>query len=306
MQQTKLIADGLLFPEGPIAMRDGSVLLVEIAGRTLTRIGRDGRRSVVAQLEGGPNGAALGPDGKVYVCNNGGFAWTKDELGLRPHGAPDGDPTGWIERVDLDTGAVECLYHGDGAVKFRGPNDIVFDKHGGFWFTDAGKVNSRMVHRGGVYYGKCDGSGIVEVVYPMWQANGIGLSPDESRLYVAETVSGRLWEFEIVGPGKVRKESFPSPHGGKLLAGLSGYRLLDSLAVDSAGNICVATLMTGGITVVSPDGGGSDHIPLPDHYVTNICFGGPELNTAYVTLSQQGALVSFGWPRPGLQLNFAR
>ena len=101
MQQTKLIADGLLFPEGPIAMRDGSVLLVEIAGRTLTRIGRDGRRSVVAQLEGGPNGAALGPDGKVYVCNNGGVAWAEKVRGLRPPRAPPGGPAGWVEPVGL-------------------------------------------------------------------------------------------------------------------------------------------------------------------------------------------------------------
>ncbi len=301
----KTIATGLRFPEGPIAMADGSVILVEIEARTLSRIGADGTRSVIAQLEGGPNGAALGPDGKVYVCNNGGFAWIEDEHGLRPHGAPQGDPVGWIERVDLDTGAVERLHHGDGPVKFRGPNDIVFDRSGGFWFTDAGKVGPRMVHRGGVYYGRIDGSPLVEAVYPMWQANGIGLSPDEDRLYVAETVTGRLWAFDIAGPGQVRKEGFPSPHGGRLLAGMAGYRLFDSLAVDSAGNVCVATLMDGGLTVVSPDGSSVEHLPLPDHYVTNVCFGGPDLRTAYVTLSQSGTLVSFEWPRAGHGLNFA-
>lgn len=303
MVDFKTIASGLRFPEGPIALSDGSILLVEIGARTLTRIFANGTRSVVAQLEGGPNGAALGPDGKVYVCNNGGFAWHEDRLGLRPSGAPEGDPAGWIERVDLETGKVERLYHGDGTVKFRGPNDIVFDRSGGFWFTDAGKVNPRMVHRGGVYYGRVDGAPLVEVVYPMWQANGIGLSPDETRLYVAETVTGRLWEFEVTGPGQVRKEDFPSPHGGRLLAGLPGYQLFDSLAVDGAGNVCVATLMNGAITVVAPDGS-VEQIALPDHYVTNICFGGPDLRTAYVTLSQSGRLVSFEWPRPGLRLNF--
>ena len=303
VQTFRTIAEGLRFPEGPIALADGSILLVEIEARTLTRISPDGARSVVAQLEGGPNGAALGPDGKVYICNNGGFAWIEDEHGLRPHGAPAGDPVGWIERVDLQTGTVEQLYHGDGPVKFRGPNDIVFDRAGGFWFTDAGKVNPRMVHRGGVYYGRTDGSALVEVVYPMWQANGIGLSPEEDRLYVAETVTGRLWEFEITGPGEVRKAGFPSPQGGRLLAGLADYQLFDSLAVDGAGNVCVATLMTGGITIVSADGGTVERVPLPDNYVTNICFGGPDMRTAYATLSQSGRLVSFDWPRPGLKLN---
>src|SRR5687768_5791037 len=96
-----IVAEGLRFPEGPIAMADGSVVLVEIEARTLTRIGADGTRGVVAQLDGGPNGAALGPDGKVYICNNGGFAWHEDAQGLRPAGAPPGDPVGWIERVSL-------------------------------------------------------------------------------------------------------------------------------------------------------------------------------------------------------------
>jgi gluconolactonase len=305
MISMKTIATGLRFPEGPIAMDDGSVILVEIEARTLVRIGADGARSVIVQLEGGPNGAALGPDGKVYVCNNGGFAWIEDEKGLRPHGAPQRDPVGWIERVDLATARVERLYEGEGPVKFRGPNDIVFDRSGGFWFTDAGKVNPRMVHRGGVYYGRIDGSALVEAIHPMWQANGIGLSPQEDRLYVAETVTGRLWAFDITGPGEVRKAGFPSPHGGQLLAGMAGYRLFDSLAVDAAGNVCVATLMDGGITVVSPDGASVEHIALPDHYVTNICFGGHDRRTAYATLSQAGALVSFEWPRPGHRLNFA-
>ncbi len=297
------VTEGLRFPEGPIAMSDGSVILVEIEARTLTRVSRSGEKSVVAQLEGGPNGAARGPDGKIYVCNNGGFAWHEDDKGLRPAGAPEGDPVGWIERVDPASGEVERLYEG-GAAGFRGPNDIVFDRSGGFWFTDAGKVNPRIIHRGGVYYGRCDGTQVREVIHPMMQANGIGLSPDETRLYVAETMTGRLWEFEITGPGEVSKEPFPSPNGGRLLAGLPGYQLFDSLAVDSAGNICIATLMNGGITVVSPDGASVEHIALPDPYVTNICFGGPGTATAYATLSATGRLVSFDWPRPGLRLNF--
>ncbi|WP_210490244.1 SMP-30/gluconolactonase/LRE family protein [Microvirga antarctica] len=300
------IAEGLRFPEGPIVLKDGTILLVEIEARTLLRIGPDGARTVIAQLDGGPNGAALGPDGKVYVCNNGGFAWHEDQLGLRPAGAPDGDPVGWIERVDLETGHVEKVYDGAGPVKFRGPNDIVFDRSGGFWFTDTGKATATAVHRGGVYYGTITGAPLVTAVHPMWQPNGIGLSPDEDRLYVAETITGRLWEFEIASPGVIRKRDFPSPQGGRLLVGLADYQLLDSLAVDSAGNICVATLMNGGITVISPDGTSVEHIALPDLFVTNICFGGPEMSTAYVTLSQSGRLISFDWTRPGLTLNFQR
>src|SRR5260370_18233300 len=70
----KEITSGLKFPEGPVAMPDGSVILVEIARQTLTRVMPDGKQHVIATLGGGPNGAAMGPKGKIYVTNNGGFS----------------------------------------------------------------------------------------------------------------------------------------------------------------------------------------------------------------------------------------
>jgi gluconolactonase len=79
-------------------------------------------------------------------------------------------------------------------------------------------------------------------------------------------------------------------------------QLLDSLAVDGEGWVCVGTLVNGGITAISPDGATVEHTALPDPLVTNICFGGPDLRTAYATLSATGQLVSFEWPRPGLRL----
>ena len=103
----KIIATGLRFPEGPIAMRDGSILLVEIERQTLSRVQLDGRVDVVAQIPGGPNGAALGPGGCVYVCNNGGMSWSRSAATLRPHGVPDNYEGGGIDVVDLSTGRVD-------------------------------------------------------------------------------------------------------------------------------------------------------------------------------------------------------
>ena len=135
-------------------------------------------------------------------------------------------------------------------------------------------------------------------------ANGVGLSPDEGTVYVAETQTGRLWGFEIDSPGKIRKRDWPSPHGGFLVGQTQGFRNFDSLAVDSEGNICVATLMDGGITVIAPDGCSVEHIGMNDPYVTNICFGGENLKTAYITMSFAGKLAKCDWPRAGLPLNF--
>lgn len=299
-----VLAEGLRFPEGPIWCKDGSILLVEIEARCLTRISMDGTRTVVAQMGGGPNGAAIGPDGHCYICNNGGFAWHEDNEGLRPAGMPDDFSGGRIERINLSTGAVECVYDRSPGGPLIGPNDLVFDAHGGIWFTDAGKGRDREILRGGAYYAKADGSMIVEAAYPMLTANGIGLSPDGSRLYVAETQTGRLWAFDLDGPGNIVKKAFPSPHGGTLIANLGDFTLCDSLAVDADGNIWVATLMKGGIAIVSPDGSRIDHISLPDRFTTNVCFGGPDMRTAYVTLSQTGKLISFPIDRPGLTLNY--
>jgi gluconolactonase len=296
------IATGLEFPEGPIALDDGSVLLVEIKRGTLTRVSPDGKKTVVARTGGGPNGAAIGPDGKVYVCNNGGFEWHAAGPYLLPGNQPADYAGGSIQRVDLESGAVETLYDNCGANALRGPNDLVFDATGGFWFTDHGKTRPRDRDRGGLYYARADGRSIREMVYPLDSPNGVGLSPDGKRVYVAETHTGRVFYWELAGPGEIRPHG--SPNGGRLLAGLPGLQLLDSLAIDADGNVCIATIVNGGITVISPDGARIEHVPLPDPLTTNLCFGGPDLRTAFVTLSATGKLVSLPWKTAGLRLAF--
>jgi gluconolactonase len=282
------IADGLKFPEGPIAMPDGSVVIVEIA-----------------RMPGGPNGAALGPDGWIYVCNNGGFEWIEDPVhGLRPRYQAPAYSGGRIERVDPATGRIETLYTGTEHGPLRGPNDIVFDGDGGFWFTDLGKARARDRDQGGIYYARADGSLIREVVHPILTPNGIGLSPDDKVVYVAETEGGRLWAFDIVGPGEIARAPWPSPHGGRFVGAMGVYQRFDSLAVEACGNVCVATLANPCITVIAPDGRIVEQVPTDDLHTTNICFGGPDLRTAFVTLSNSGRLVAIDWPRPGLPLHW--
>jgi len=303
VSELRVLATGLKFPEGPVAMADGSVILVEIAGGTVTRIGADGGKSVIAHVGGGPNGLALGPDGALYLCNNGGNAYAHG--GFIPSGPAPDYAGGSIQRVDPATGETTLLYTHAGPHRLSAPNDIVFDRHGGFYFTDLGKRRERDRDHGAVYYALPDGSKLVELVHPILSPNGIGLSPDERVLYVADTETSRLFAFDVVGPGELGKQPFPAPYGGRLVCGLPGFQRFDSLAVDARGNICVATLITGYITVISPRGETLRQVKMPDVYPTNICFGGHDLRTAYVTLSGVGHLVSMGWPEPGLRLNFS-
>jgi gluconolactonase len=297
------VASGLQFPEGPVALADGSVLVVEMKSATLTRIVPGGAASVVARLDGGPNGAAIGPDGAVYICNNGGHEWHELMDLLVPGEQSEDYEGGRIDRVELDSGAHSVLYTTCDGHRLRGPNDLVFDTSGGFWFTDHGKIRARDRDRGGVYYARADGSMIREVIYPLDGPNGIGLSPDGTRLYVAETFGGRLWYWDVVAPGELARGPAPfGHHGGTLVVGLPGLRYLDSLAVEENGNVVVGTLIDGGLTVVSPDGASIEHVPLPDGMPCNLCFAGPDLRTAYVVLSTTGKLVALEWPRPGLRL----
>ena len=303
----RVIAQDLWFPEGPVWLGDGSLLVVEIRRKTLTRVWLDGRKQIVAELGGGPNGAALGPDGHCYVCNNGGFKFVQRADGRWvTAGTPDDYSTGRIERVNIATGAFEVVYDRVGDINVRGPNDIVFDAHGGFYFTDPGKTRHRDWDRGSICYAKADGSMIRELVFPIHKPNGIGLSPDGKTLYVAETETARLWAWDIEAPGQFARPAVASPdspHGSRLIYTSPVYQRFDSLAVEANGNVCIGTLDRGGITVVTPATGNAEFVPVPggDTHVTNLCFGGADLRKVYVTLSYSGQLVEMDWPRAGLQ-----
>ena len=222
MNELRVVASGLCFPEGPVAMRDGSVVLVgdrapdgqpRAAGRHSAGDRAHRRRP---ERPGGGAGrrastsatTAASPGGSRRTCS------------ARPWCRPTTSAAASSESIRR-TGAVSVLYDRCGANRLNGPNDIVFDADGGFYFTDLGKTRARDRDHGVIYYALADGSKIVEVAYPAVTPNGIGLSPDGTVLYVAETEPARLWAFDITAPGEVRKQGWPSPHGGRLVTGLA-------------------------------------------------------------------------------------
>jgi gluconolactonase len=282
-------------------MADGSVILTEIKAGRLTRVTPDGKRQTVAECGGGPNGAAIGPDGAIYVTNNGGsFAWLNQGGRTLPGPTPPGHVGGSIQRVDIKTGAVTTLYTECDGRRLIGPNDLVFDKQGGFWFTDHGCGTPEGRKYGALYYAKPDGSKIVRARGNMISPNGVGLSPDETVVYMADTQMGRLWAFDVAAPGELKP---PAMGPGRVICNLQGYQLLDSLAVEAGGKVCVATIINGGVTAFDPDGS-TEHFAFPDALTTNICFGGTDMRDAWVTASSTGKLFKCRWPRPGLKLNY--
>ena len=309
MSDIEIVTEGLAFPEGPVAMPDGSVIVVEIKTGQLTRVAPDGEKTTVAKVGGGPNGLALGADGALYVCNNGGFLWT--EIGdmnipVGPGGVsqPPEYTSGSIQRVDIDSGEVTTVYTHCGENKLNGPNDIVVDTNGDLWFTDLGKTRPREIDRGFIYWAKADGSEIREVAAGDHGYNGIGLSPDGTKLYAVTTSNAHLYSWDVTGPGQLAGGN-PLTGGGNFIAHGQHGDLFDSLAIDGEGNVCVATLLNQpGITVFSPSGDVVERVEMPDPMPTNICFGGDDMRTAWITLSALGKLAKTTWSRPGLKLNF--
>lgn len=310
------VASGLGFPEGPVAMNDGSVLFVDIKDQLLRRLTADNSVVDVVELPGGPNGAAIGPDGAAYICNNGGvYTFVRYDPEAPPGSGKTPDPAreitipspvrpnyvgGSIQRVDLETKEVKTLYAECDGKRLIAPDDIVFDKKGGFWFTDTGMQEGLTSESGAVYYATIDGKTLIRAaIVPT--ANGIGISPEEDVLYVSDTVFGRLWSMNILGPGKLEPGPLPLMPG-KVVQTLPRYQWLDSLKVEKHGNICVGTIFEGGITVFSPNGE-TEHVKIPDLFTTNLCFGGEDMCDVWITASSTGKIYKTKWPRPGLKLH---
>lgn len=280
MSQLEVIAEGLAFPEGPVVMDDGSVIVVEIMGKKVTRCWAGGRKETVSEPGGGPNGAAIGPDGALYICNSGGHS-------------QDGSAKeqGRIERIDLATGKAERLYDSCEGTPLGAPNDLMFDCDGNLWFTDLGNSGADAKFYGGLYCARSDGSAITRIYGKAFSYNGVGISPDMQTVYASDTYTARIFAFD-------RKIEAQSP---RWLATAPGPVWLDSLAMTAAGNICVATLMPGAITTVTPEGQTSQE-PLADRLVTNIAFGGADMMDAWITFSEAGTLVKRRWAEPGMRL----
>jgi len=303
----RVVATGLEFPEGPLELPGSDILVTEIRSGTLRRIRPDGTTSLFATTGGGPNGAAIGPDGAIYVAQNGGFQWHErrnrdGQTALYPGDRPDDYIGGQIQRVSPGGSEVTTLYRQCDGIPLKGPNDLVFDAEGNFYFTDHGKSYDRQRDRTGVFFATADGAFIKEIIFPMEAPNGIGLSPDGKTLYIAETPTGRVWACDLLGPGQVGTRHVLATVPGAAPLNLA---LCDSLCVDAEGNVIVATIVNGGVTSISPNGMQVKHTPCPDSLTTNACFGGPGLRTLYVTLSTRGELIAFdNWPTRGLKLHF--
>lgn len=296
------VAHGLQAPEGPKALPDGSVLVCEMARGTLSRVWPDGHTEVAAELGGSPNGEAIGPDGAVYVVNNGGMTFNRSGDLLEPLPSSKERSGGSLQRVELESGKISTLYSEALGHPIRAPNDIVFDHRGDCWFTDPGIINEGAV-RGGVFWAKPDGSKLRQVL-ALSSPNGIALSPNGNTLYVALTGSRTVVACEIEGSGTLSTHPDGQPRVRSIMTLDNSNAMFDSMAVEADGTLVVGTLFAGCLSLIYPDGRVRDQLYFPEKFVTNIAFGGADLRSAFITLTTTGRLVKVHWPRPGLRLAF--
>lgn len=268
----EIIATGLQFPEGPVWV-DGTLYVTEIEGGVISRWTGDGM-ALVATTGGGPNGAARGPDGALYVTQNGGM----DRASRTTAG---------IQRVDLSTGEVEMVSTSVGGLALEGPNDCAFGPDGRLWFTDPrgaadpahndlpGRLFALDVVSG-------EGDLILDVgpVFP----NGIAFLADGTLVWT-ESFSRRVSAL-VDGAAEVVIE-LPQQHfPDGLCIGLD-----ERMYVASTVAHCVSIVDSGAIV---------DRLPCGDGMVTNCCFGGTDL---YVTDSRRYTLWRFPLGIEGLPLN---
>ena len=291
------VAGGFAFPEGPCVDRHGTLYLVELP-RGCVSVVAHGRRLEFATLGGAPNGAAFGADGTLYVCNNGGNWPPKPSTGGQP-GTGGGQAS--IQAVRPD-GSFKTLITAIDGQSLNGPNDICFDDKGGFYFTDPawakrspeGIAHAEQSPPGNLCYVAGDGSATRvwgDLLFP----NGLHVTPDGKALVVAETGTGRVWRFGIREPGNLDR--------AEVMIELGPASGLDGMCFDSEGRLLIAGCGSSRIYVLAADLRHLDQsIELGDPDPTNLCFGGPDYRTLYVTLGSSGAVVSIEWPVAGLRL----
>ena len=294
INQVDRLAAGLMFPEGPAIGSDGALYVTEIAGQRISKISEDGTVSTYADTGGGPNGAAFDAQGDLLVCNNGG-KWPSDVPSTSEAGEPEGGP-GRMQRVTAEGEVIEELSEIDG-IALNSPNDVCFDAHGGYYFTDpvwSGLVGGDRAG-GPVCYVNSEGEAsraVTNVAFP----NGLGVRADGRVLIVCESLTGMLLSYRIEEPGILSET--PKANG------MIGRRSVpDGFCFDASGRIIVAGHGSSNLFVLDgQDGRPIEIIELPDAGPTNCCFGGKDLRTLFVTSSDKGYVYAVDWPIEGMPL----
>jgi gluconolactonase len=249
------LAEGFKFTEGPAADAKGNVYFTDQPNDRILKYDTDGKLTTWMQPCGRSNGLCFGPDGKLWAC-----ADEKNEL--------------WV--IDMETKKPTVVVKDFKGKLLNGPNDVWVRPDGGLYFTDPfykrdyWKRGPKEQDTEGVYFVTPDGKTITRVVDDMKQPNGIIGTPDGTILYVADIGANKTYSYAIKKDGTLADK--------KLFCELGS----DGMTIDEKGNV----YLTGkGVTVFDKTGKKIAHIDVPEGWTANVCFGGSDMKTLFITAS---------------------
>jgi gluconolactonase len=257
----------MAFLEGPTSDKDGNVYFVEMVTPRIMKVDKNGVTTMFRDKSNNANGLVIDAQGRLVACE--GAASNRNGVQTPSNGR--------ITRTDLATGKIEVLATAYQGKPLVGPNDLTLDNRGRIYFTDLG---------GSAVY-RIDPNGTLTQLLSskeVQRPNGIQVSPDDTRLYVADSFPPpmnyrRIHAFDLKPDGSIGN--------GRTHYDFGAVRGADGMSIDAQGNLYAsagsgATKNTG-IHVISPDGKLVKIMPIPEDPISNNAFGGPDMKTLYVT-----------------------
>jgi gluconolactonase len=251
------------------------VYFTDLVTERIMKLGVDGVLTTFREKSNVANGLLIDPEGRLIACEGATF----ERPGIKVSGRPR------VTRTNLTTGAIEVLADRYDGKPFDGPNDVTIDGRGRLYFTD---LSGAAVYR-------IDGPGKVARILAapdIQRPNGIQVSPDDRTLYLIEANGAQggarmIRRYDLQPDGtvsnmKVHYNFYPG-------------RSADGMSIDTQGNLYASAGMNQlrgtsetldtktGVHVISPEGKLIKFIPIPEDFITNNAFGGPDMKTLYVT-----------------------
>lgn len=252
--------------EGPACDRDGNIYCVSFRDkRGIAKVTPDGKAELYLQVpeKSAGNGIRFDRAGNMFIAD------------YTDHN---------VLRIDGRTKALSVFAHND---KMNQPNDLAIAANGTLYASDPNWGNST----GQLWRVTKDGTTILEAS-DMGTTNGIEVSPDGKTLYVNESVQRTIWAFEIARDGALKNK--------RLFKKFDDFGF-DGMRCDIDGNLYATRHGKGTVVKLSPRAEILQEIDVLGEHPTNICFGGKDGRTAYVTEAKQMRLVQFRVDRPGLE-----
>lgn len=249
------LADGFKFTEGPAADAAGNVFFTDQPNDRIMKWSTAGELTTFMQPCGRSNGLYFDADGHLWACADG-----KNEL--------------W--RIDADGKPTVVVKDYQGKL-LNGPNDLWIRPDGGLYFSDPfykrpyWDRGPQELEIQGVYYLSPDRKQVTRVIDDYQQPNGLIGTPDGKTLYVADIRAGKTYAFDVQADGQLTNRRLFCERGS------------DGMTIDNQGNV----YLTGkGVTVFDKTGKQIRHIEVPERWTANVCFGGADNDTLFITASQ--------------------